>query len=210
MAAGGVGDRCDARLRRFDPQKSNRRSIRLKGYDYTQPGAYFLTVCTIDRTPLLGSARGGDIVLNAYGEAVEAVWQDLPRHYRHIALDAFVVMPDHFHGIVIFLDPAAPAGWGFNPERAGTCVPTGGLSLRDVRRTSSASAPQRHALPEVVRALKTYAARRINALRETPGASIWQRDYYEHVIRDEADLNRIRDYIRDNPARWTEGNEPSG
>ena len=86
---------------RFDPDKHHRRSIRLKGYDYSQAGAYFVTICTKDRGCLFGEIIDGEMVLNPFGEVVQACWDDLPRHYPHVELDAFVIMPNHLHGIII-------------------------------------------------------------------------------------------------------------
>jgi len=105
---------------------------------------------------------------NALESAVQACWHDLPEHYPQIMLDAFVVMPNHVHGILILA-----------PESAG-----------------------QHGLPEIARAFKTLSARRINEIRRTPGQPVWQRGYHEHIIRDEASLADIREYIATNPARW--------
>ncbi len=148
-------------------KRPRRRSLRLREYDYTQPGAYFITICTSQRTPLFDAAR--------HREILEEVWAGLPTHYSHVALDAFVIMPDHMHGI-IFIRDADPVGAGFKPAPTNT-----------------------QALPEVVRGFKTFSARKINALRGTTGISVWQRSYYEHIIRNESDLNEIRQYIEFNP-----------
>ena len=100
-----------------------------------------------------------------------AAWNDLPKHFPGLLLDAFVVMPNHVHGI-LFLTPTA------------------------------SGAPPRHRLGEIVRAFKAYSARRINARRNTPGCSVWQRNYHERIVRDEEELARIRRYIAENPAAW--------
>ena len=168
----------------YDHQKHNcpfytsqgRCSIRLKGYDYTQPGAYFVTICTHQRRCLFGDVVGGEMRLNELGDFVWATWHDLPNHVPHVQLDAFVVMPNHVHGIIIIRD----VGAGSEP------APT----------------TKRHGLPEIVRQFKTFSARRINRRRGTPGQPVWQRNYYEHIIRHEESLNRIRDYILTNPLRW--------
>jgi REP element-mobilizing transposase RayT len=158
----------------------------LPGYDYTQAGAYFVTFCAHHGEPLFGEVVGGVMRLNRYGRIVQACWADLPRHYPHVVLDEFVVMPTHTHKIIILAgDPNADA-----PAVAGAASGHG------------AAAPPRHALSEIVRALKTFSARRINELRGTPGIPVWQRDYWEHIIRDDRALEAIRRYIRENPARW--------
>jgi REP element-mobilizing transposase RayT len=174
----------------YDPEVHHRRSIRLAGYDYRRAGAYFVTICAQGRECLFGCADNPAVLAKA-GHFVEAVWQGLPDHYSHVELDAFVVMPNHIHGIVVLVDgewpglcAGDPAGAGFEP------APT-----------------RRHGLPEVVRAFKTFSARRINEARGTPGVPVWQRNYYEHIIRNEEALNRIREYIVENPARWAEDPE---
>jgi REP element-mobilizing transposase RayT len=160
--------------------RPNRRSIRLKGYDYTQPGAYFITIVTQNRACLFGKVVDGEMRLNEFGKIVEFTWYDLVNHGVGIELDAFVVMPNHVHGIVIIADD--PVGAGSEP------APTLGR--------------KRHGLPEIVRQFKTFSARRINEHRKTPGAVVWQRNYYEHIIRSDESLNRIRQYIVENPLRW--------
>ena len=112
------------------------------------------------------------------GQMVLDVWLELPKHYPHVVLDAFVVMPNHVHGIIGLTEQQV--GAGLRP------APTMG---------------RRHGLPEIVRAFKSFSARRVNAYLETSGP-LWQRGYYEHVIRDEASLSRIREYILNNPLRW--------
>ena len=154
----------------------------MRGYDYSQAGAYFVTLCVHGRECLLGEVAEREVRLSQIGALVEACWQELPRHYAHVDLGAFVVMPNHVHG-VIFL--TADVGAGLKP------APT-------------ASTGKRHPLTEIVRALKTFSTRRVNTFRESPGLPVWQRNYYERVIRDEAELERINQYIVDNPASWAD------
>ena len=177
----------------YDPEQHDRRSIRLPEYDYGQPGAYFITVCTQGRMCLFGDVVRGRMRLNAHGRIVAEEWHRTERIRDHVALDAFVVMPNHVHGIIgITVDPD---GHGPN-ERRGTArrAPTG-----TNRRFGQ---PRPGSLPTIVRAFKSAATRRINQHRGTPGASVWQRNYYEHIVRGRRDLERIRRYIRTNPARW--------
>jgi REP-associated tyrosine transposase len=142
-----------------------RHSLRLKGYDYSRAGAYFITVCTHRRVPLFGDVIEANVRLNDIGAIVNQSWVNLPNHYPEIELDAFIVMPNHVHGIIILSD---------EPDT-------------------------RHGIPEIVRGFKTLANEHRRA-----GAALWQRGYYEHVIRDERALNRIRAYITNNPVRWTD------
>ena len=162
-----------------DNNRPARRSIRLKDYDYAGPGAYFVTICTNGRRFVFGHVCNGEMRLNEYGQAVQARWSGLPDHYANVELDAFVVMPNHVHGIIVIPD----VGAGLRPARKGPI-----------------HKPQ--ALPEIIRAFKAFCSRRINEMRGTRGAHVWQRNYYEHVIRDERSLNRIREYIVANPERW--------
>ncbi len=151
-----------------------RRSMRLKGYDYGRAGAYSLTICADGQGCIFGEVRDSEMCLNGNGDIVWACWQDLPRHYAHVCTDVFMVMPNHVHGIIVLTD------------------------------TGSRKTDTRHGLPEIVRALKTFSARRINELRRAPGARVWQRGYFDHVVRNEDDLDRIRRYIVENPARWSD------
>ena len=163
------------------PEKHRRRSIRLPDYDYSQAGAYFVTTCTHNRACLFGDIVDGEMRLNEDGRLAQSVWEALPKHYSHVESDAFVVMPNHVHGIIVLT--ATPVGAGLKPD------------------------PTRHGLPEIVRTFKTFSGRRINQSRGTPGTSVWQRNYYEHVIRNDTTLNRLRQYIAENPARWAEDPE---
>lgn len=204
---------------KYNPEKHHRRSIRLKGYDYTQPGWYFITICVQNRECLLGTIRNGEMILNDYGKIVEFTWFDLPNHNAHVILDQFGIMPNHVHGIIVLDDihvgagsvGAGSVGAGSEPAPTPGSIPTDAPAATDAdppTDTPAATVPRppiiRHGLPEIVRQFKTFSARRINQKRQTPGVSVWQRNYYEHIIRNETDLQRIREYIQTNPARWRE------
>ncbi len=211
----------------LDHVPARRRALRLPGYDYAQAGAYFVTICTRGRICVLGDVVDGEVRLSELGVMVNSVWSELPRHYAHVRLDAWVVMPNHVHGIVLLKPDDDMAGAGLKPRAGLKPAPTGvgvlpsrvsdGSRHRGVDgsilkpKAGLKPAPTgpkiRHGLPEVVRAFKTFSARRVNAVRGGVGTSFWQRNYYEHVIRDEASLDRIRQYIVDNPARWDEDPE---
>ena len=186
---------------------TSRRSIRLEGYDYSHSAAYFVTVCATRRGLLFGWISDGSVVENANTSIVRDCWLDLPNHYPHVSLDAFVVMPDHIHGIIVLRDTQRVGDVRKDNVRAGLearaglraraglkPAPTGGDAVVDVG--------VRHGLPEIVRALKTYSARRINAARGTPGSSVWQRGYYERILRNERELALTREYIASNPRNW--------
>jgi len=184
---------------KHEPDKHLRRSIRLHGYDYAQAGAYFVTIVTKDRGCLFGEIVSDEMRPNQFGRIVEATWSALPDHYPGVECDTFVVMPNHVHGIIVSAEGGAvgesDVGAGLKPARG---VAAGPNSVR----AGLKPAPTRHRLPEIIRAFKTFSARRVNELRETPGVPVWQRNYYEHVVRGENELNRIREYIANNPLQW--------
>jgi putative transposase len=153
--------------------------MRLREYDYSQTGAYFVTICVKNRKCLLGEIFGGDMRLSHYGEIAGQSWLDLPNHYRHVELDVFAIMPNHLHGIVLLTE----VGAGLKPAPTKSMV-------------------RKQALSEIVRAFKTFSSQRINKLREMSGNLFWQRSFYDHVIRDDESLHRIREYIINNPLRW--------
>jgi REP element-mobilizing transposase RayT len=155
---------------KYDPDKHHRRSIRLKGYNYAQSGAYFVTICTWQRQCLFGEIINKKMHLNTYGEIIQCYWDSLLKHHDDLELDEFIIMPNHVHGIIILID---------NP-----------------------GCKKRHGLPEIIRGFKTFSARRINKIRRLSGVPVWQRGYYEHIIRNEKSLMAIREYIINNPLSW--------
>jgi REP element-mobilizing transposase RayT len=169
-----------------------RRSLRLKDYDYSQAGAYFVTVCTQNRACLFGEVAGDKISLNEVGQLAEALWRDLPTDFPTIALDTFIVMPNHIHGIVVL------------PDRTAVGAALVAAREDDRARAATRAAP---ALSDVVGAFKSlFAVRYIQGVKSHQwppfNRRVWQRNYYEHVVRDETDLVRIRTYIDENPLRW--------
>jgi len=194
----------------YDPNVHHRRSIRLSGYDYAQHGAYFVTICTHDRQCLLGAVADGGMELNDLGRIVRDTWDALPLRFPTIQLDAFVVMPNHVHGIIIIVG-AGPAPPNAADARAGPAPP----NAADVRAghprptavgaglalpTGAANSPP--TLGDIIRAFKSLSAIACNRLLERAGVPFWQRNYYEHIVRDEDEMNRIREYIVGNPANW--------
>jgi putative transposase len=163
----------------FADSRGNRRSPRLHGYNYAENGAYFVTICTHNRASLFGEVVEGSAKLNPYGQVVDQCWHDLRLHYSGVELDEFVVMPNHVHGIVVIT--GGDVGEGLRP---------------------SPTKNKQHGLPELIRAFKSFSARKINELRGTSGTSVWQRSYYEHIIRNENSLAKVRQYIQLNPLNW--------
>jgi putative transposase len=173
---------------KFNPDFHHRRSVRLKEYDYTQAGAYFVTICTRGKECLLGEIADGEVRLNPSGEIVAECWNDLPRHFQNVAVDEFVVMPNHVHGILIIVDDRRGRG---KACLAPTIPPVGQFGR-----------PIPGSLPTIVGSFKSASTRRINESRGTPGATIWQRGYYELIVWNEKELNPVRQYIAGNPLKW--------
>jgi putative transposase len=177
---------------KFDPGLHHRRSIRLRGYDYSQVGAYFVTVCIHNRECLFGQIVDGEMLLNELGECVVRWWDDIPRHFSGVDTGTFVVMPNHVHGIVVITDaPTVGAG----SPRPYDDAPHAVMGTATVRR-------RRPSLGNVVAYFKYQTTKTINAMRHTPSARVWQRNYYEHIIRDDESLRRIGEYIVNNPLQW--------
>jgi len=179
-------------------QRTGRRSIRLKEYDYASPGWYYITICTHNRACLFGDINNGKMVLNTFGELVEFTWYDLPNHNTNIFLDQFIVMPNHIHGIIVLNDVYDTVGAGSEP------APTGHHNTTNLQINTK---PKPHGLPEIVRQFKTFSARRVNQKRQMIGYPVWQRGYYDRIIHNEQELYEIRKYIRNNPSKWELDNE---
>ncbi len=156
----------------------HRRSIRLKGYDYRQAGAYFITICTKDRSYLFGEVVDGEMRLNEIGQIVVDTWQWLATQYKNIELDAWVVMPNHLHGIIVIADEYCRGG------------------------SRTAPTQQRKPIGRLIGVFKTVSTKHINNIRNTPGLPVYQRNYYEHIIRNEESLTQIRQYLLNNPGQW--------
>lgn len=195
----------------------HRHSLRLPGYDYSLAGAYFVTVCTLDRACLFGEIERGFMRLNEYGEFVAAEWLQSAALRSEIKCGEYVVMPNHFHGIV-----QITGGYGNTPDLYGDTQSRAychtplrvdtpcdeeengyGHMLDRANCHTPLRSPSRN-LGAMVRGFKSAVSRRINEIRNTSGVTVWQRNYYEHVIRDEADYNGIVEYISCNPQRWME------
>jgi len=171
-----------------DQDKHHRCSIRLKDYDYSQAGGYFVTICASNRKYLFCKIANGKMQLNKTGKMIKLVWNKLPQNYSGVDIDAFIVMPNHIHGIIVL-----------TPVGAGPCACPGGGQPQGVAPTIS--------LPEVVHRFKSLIATyyrhsfKQQDLRLFPN-KLWQRNYYEHVIRNENELNLIRQYILYNLLQW--------
>jgi REP element-mobilizing transposase RayT len=195
----------------YDPKIHHRRSIRLQGYDYSQNGAYFITLCTQDRKPIFGKIVNGEMQLSPFGIIVRDEWLKTSEMRKNIEMDEFVVMPNHFHGIIVIDD----RGWARlemdldldgtgTLQRAPTSAPT--EKAPTVERFGK---PTSNTIPTIIRGFKAAVTKQINTIQINAGVynmpeRIWQKNYYEHVIRNEISLNKIREYIMSNPLNWKE------
>jgi len=204
----------------------HRRSIRLKDYDYTQNGAYFVTICAHERQYVFGDVMHGYMALNEWGRIVQSCWDDIPAHYPMVELDAFVVMPNHIHGVIVIANgdvgaqyiaplqnpsPQNPSPQNPSPQNPSPQNPFQQNPFQ--QNPSPQNAPKRGVTPNnvtpnslgsIVRTFKAAAARLINRLPNPPDHPIWQRNYHEHIIRNTESLNQIRAYVAINPTRWAE------
>jgi len=175
----------------FDPQKHHRKSIRLQGYDYSQAGAYFVTIVTYQRECLFGQIVNGEMELNDFGKIADECWRAIPDHFPNVELGAHIIMPNHAHGVIVICDVDGrgaamlrPYDGNDNPHKIN--VKPGSLGA-------------------IVRSFKSAVSYRIN--KEHNATGIWQRNYYEHIIRNADEANRIHLYIESNPARWDDDDE---
>ena len=174
-----------------------RQSIRLKGYDYSQAGAYFITLVTKNRLPLFGEITNGEMNLDQYGEIIQNEWFRTPEIRKEIMLDEFIIMPNYIHAIVVIEDPV---GLSAQNSRA-----TGRSPLQEKPTISSSSKfihLQSTSPGAFIAGFKAATIIQIIRLRSSPGAPVWIRNYYEHIIRSESELDRIRLYIQTNPSQW--------
>ena len=157
----------------------NRKRTRLKEYDYSSSAYYYATICAQGKRKMFGDVFDFSMELNHFGKIVKACWLDLPNHYSNYELDYYVIMPDHFHGILII----------------------------DNSREGSKTLPnaRHHGLSEIIRGFKSFSSKRINMLLNNEDTFHWQRSFYDRIIRNEKELFAIRQYIEQNPLRWEIG-----
>ena len=169
-----------------------RRSIRLRGYDYSQVGGYFVTICSWQKECLFGDVIKEENKLNELGIIVKECFENIPNRFRNTEVDRFVIMPNHIHVIIIISKSVGKSNVGAIHELPLQHEPS--IQYRKQRRQML--------LPKIMGWLKMNSAKAINQIRDTSGRSVWQRNYYERIIRNEKELNRIREYIWNNPLQW--------
>ena len=155
----------------YNPEIHHRQSIRLQGYDYTNEGIYFVTICCYQRQHLFGEIDNGEMKINLIGQIVSALWQKIPQHFPNVELDGFILMPDHLHGIIVISE-----------------------------------SKEKSSLANIIQNFKSISSRKINRINNSYGISIWQRNYYERIIRTDQELKNLCEYIENNPANWTDSN----
>jgi len=180
---------------KYDPDTHHRRSIRLKGYDYSQDGAYFVTICTHNRECLFGKIVNGAMVLNDAGKMVEKWWYELNTKFLNIEPYAHIIMPNHFHGIIIIVgaDLRVCPDINNNDNYRGEHIGQGehiGSPLHKIVQWFKTMTTN-----DYIKNVRTYNWKPFNK-------KLWQRNYYEHIIRNEIELNKIREYILNNPLNW--------
>lgn len=200
---------------RYDPEIHHRRSIRLKGYDYSHSGAYFVTIVTQGRAALFGTIENGEMQLNDAGEMIVKWWNELPNKFPQITLGAFVIMPNHVHGIII-IEAIVPDDNDGRRVGGNLRVPPG---LADGQEGGHVGPPQQPPqqkpnapFSQMIQWFKTMTTNEyIRGVKELGwprfDGKLWQRDYYEHILRNADEANRIHLYIEANPSHWSEDEE---
>jgi len=181
----------------YDPEKHHRRSIRLPGYDYASAGMYFITLCCYQRQCLFGNIQDGEMHLNPLGQIVATEWLKTPQIRPNFGLDEWVIMPNHIHGIVTIDLPNPP-----HPVGAHSRAPMPRAPLPDISRRHGIAHRRPKSLSSFIAGFKSATTRQINSQRNASGTPLWQRDFYEHIIRDETSLRQIQQYIQNNPTSW--------
>jgi len=162
----------------------NRKSIRLKNWDYTQEGYYFITICAYQKKCVFSRIENDSIILNEWGRIIQHCLLNVPEHFKHVQMDSFIIMPNHIHFILII---------------GSTCR---GTACR-APTVEKFGIPITGSLPTVIRSFKSAVTKQIKELHHSPDLIIWQRNYYDHIIRNEQSLNEIRTYINNNPSQWS-------
>jgi REP element-mobilizing transposase RayT len=194
----------------IDSRENNvlRRSIRLPKYDYAQPRAYFVTICTQNQLPILGRIVDGEIVLSQEANIIMKCLERIPHHFKNSTLDTYTIMPTHIHAIIVLKDRRGEAsgkdGSILALEPKADASP---LHQNDSRPRST----KKGSLGAILQNFKSVSTRKINQVHNTPRKRTWQRNYFEHIIRTERSLNAIHQYVMTNPVRWDlDRNNPKG
>ena len=191
---------------KFDPQKHHRRPMRLPNYDYSQPGGYYITIVTWHRECVFGEVINGVMKLNKMGQIVQWEWEVLLRRFLYIDLGAFVVMPNHFHGILIFHEQVGASRQELANAPSGM-VPLPSVTTAGIDGSPLPGGPKPGSLGAIIGQFKSRVTKRLWKIPAFKDKPIWQRNYYEHIIRNQQDLQNKTDYINSNPLLWAQDNE---
>ena len=199
---------------KYNLEEHHRRSIRLKGYDYSHTGAYFVTICTQNREYLFGDVLDGKMALNDAGQMIEKWWNKLSQKYGDVWIDTYVVMPNHFHGIITITTNTVGANPCIRPDETNPCIRpnTGDHVTRGENITGENTVSPLQGLGKYISWFKRMSTNEyIRGVKQRgwspfPG-KLWQRNYYDHIIRNESELERIREYIVNNPLKWESDRE---
>ena len=202
---------------KYNPAIHNRRSIRMKGYDYSKAGLYFITFRVQNGKLLFGTIENGEMILNNAGKMIQTEWEKLPRRFNTMELHEFVVMPNHFHGIVQVVPPVrAPLVGAQNPgahddgNDGATHVDDGTpIDERAPTRGAPTNGTSNHSVGEMMGTFKSITTvEYMNGVKNSGwqpfDGKLWQRNFYEHIIRNQISYYKISDYIINNPVRWKE------
>ena len=188
---------------KYNPDKHHRRSIRLQGYDYSQPGIYFITLCTQNHECLFGEILNGEMRLNEFGKMTQQCWLEIPHHFPHVKLDEFVIMPDHIHGIIILNDIVGAKNFSPQPSNNFSPQPSNNFSPQPMPTPQQNITPFRSPSKTIGSIIRGFKIGVTKGFRQNMDIYVvWQRNYYEHIIRNKVELNRMRQYIIDNPKKW--------
>jgi REP element-mobilizing transposase RayT len=163
--------------------RPHRKSIRLKEYDYSQPGEYFVTICANDHECIFGNIIHEEMKLSSEGTIAQRCWEEIPKHFSNVQLDEYIIMPNHIHGIIILTE-----------SMVGT---RHAVSLRE-----QFAKPVIGSVPTIVRSFKSATTKRIHEIRNTPSLPVWQSRFFERIIRSDKELDHIREYISNNVLKW--------
>lgn len=191
-------------MSKYDPGKHHRHTIRLQGYDYSQPGAYFVTLCTQNRECVLGEIVDNRINCSAAGQIAHDFWAQVAAHFSQVDIPSFVIMPNHVHAMIVIIDiPPATNGVVWKPRPCfGNPSGRGVVSTPGPGQGDPAPTVGKPDLGHIVAFYKYQTTKRINALRVNPGCRFWQRNYFEHIVRNDDEYRQIVEYIQTNPLRW--------
>ena len=190
-----------------DSAKHQRKSIRLSEYDYSFPNWYYITICTHERRNLFGKIKNGKMILNKFGNVVEGEWIRTKEARKYVDLDYYVIMPNHLHGIIIIEQSIeknnVQSPLNTTKNVGATRQVAQNKDVRAIRRiapTKQTLIP--NSLSSIIGQFKSKVKKRLREISGNPDLKIWQRNYYEHIIRNEIDLQNIRRYITLNPLKW--------